>query len=88
MPDWSREIRERLAGLRVDPARVASVVEEIGQHLDDRYAELIGRGAPAEEARAAVLGELTSPAFAAALGDALPKPPFSSAPPADRVRST
>ena len=41
MPDWSREIRERLSGLKVDPAREQSIVDEISQHLDDRYAELL-----------------------------------------------
>ena len=29
MPDWSEEIRARLAGVHVEPAREASVVEEI-----------------------------------------------------------
>ena len=41
MPDWSKEIRERLAGLRLDPAREASVVEELAKHLEDLHAELI-----------------------------------------------
>jgi predicted permease len=82
MPDWTREIRERLAGLRVDPSREASVVEEVAQHLDDRYAELTAGGASPEAARKAALDELAgSPAIAAALGDALPRPAPSRLPP-------
>ena len=82
MPDWSREIRERLAGLGLDAAREASVVEEIGQHLDDRYAELVARGAPSEAARESALGELAgSSALARALADALPRPAPSRVPP-------
>ena len=52
MPDWSREIRERLAGLKVDPAREPSIVEEISQHLDDRYSELLARGEAPDSAPA------------------------------------
>jgi predicted permease len=82
MPDWSREIRERLAGLAVDPAREASVVEEIAQHLEDRCAELIAGGASPEAARKSALDELAgSPALAKALSEALPRPAPSRVPP-------
>ena len=37
MPDWSREIRAAIASLNLDPAREAEVVEELSQHLRDRY---------------------------------------------------
>src|SRR5262245_22815943 len=83
MPDWSREIRERLSGLKVDPAREQSIVEEISQHLDDRYAELLARGDSSESARRAALAELAGPAFAAALADAVPRPAPSALPPAE-----
>jgi len=83
MPDWSREIRERLTDLRVEPAHEASVVEEIAQHLDDRYAELLDRGVSPESARAAALEELDRPALAAALKDALPRPSAQRLPPGD-----
>ena len=43
MPEWSAEIRRRLEGLRIDPAREASIVEELSQHLEDRYEELVAR---------------------------------------------
>ena len=81
MPDWSKEIRERLAGLALDPTRDASVVEEIGQHLDDRYAELIAGGASPPAARKSALYELGGPALSRALADALPRPAPSRVPP-------
>ena len=81
MPEWSSEIRKRLEGLRIDPSREASVVEEISQHLDDRYAELVARGAAPDAARRSALEELAGPALCAALKDALPRPAPSRTPP-------
>ena len=60
MPDWKREIRARLAGLNLEPAREAGMVEEISQHLEDRFAELRARGVSEEEARRTALEELSS----------------------------
>jgi len=34
MPDWKKEIRERLAGLRLAPTREAEIVEELTQYLE------------------------------------------------------
>jgi macrolide transport system ATP-binding/permease protein len=52
MPDWKQEIRERLAGLRLDPAREAEIVEELAQDLEDCYEDLLAGGeAPAEAER-------------------------------------
>ena len=59
MPDWKREIRARLAGLKLVPTREAEIVEELAQHLDDRYEELLREGLTEEEARRAALVELT-----------------------------
>jgi hypothetical protein len=59
MPDWKDEIRRLLAGLRLAPTREAEIVEELSQHLDDRYEQLIEGGATVEEARRAALEELT-----------------------------
>jgi predicted permease len=65
MPDWKPEIRARLEGLHLEPAREAGIVEEISQHLEDRFAELRARGVPEEEARQAALQELSSDDFLA-----------------------
>jgi predicted permease len=59
MPDWKQEIRERLAPLNLAPAREAEIVEELAQHLEDRYAESLASGATPEEANCAALAELS-----------------------------
>ena len=58
MDNWELEIRKRLASLDLEPTREAAIVEELAQHLDDRYRELLARGASAEEARRLALAEL------------------------------
>ncbi|MEJ2185504.1 MAG: ABC transporter permease [Gemmatimonadota bacterium] len=58
MPDWRWEVRSRLADAGLSPADEASVVEELADHLEDRYAELRAGGAKDDEARAAALEEL------------------------------
>src|SRR5215813_14850205 len=58
MPEWKREIRERLAVLKLEPAREAEIVEELSQHLEDRYAESLASGATPEGASRAALAEL------------------------------
>lgn len=59
MPDWKEEIIKRLEGLKLDPVREAEIVEELSQHLDDRYGELLARGATDEQASRAALAELS-----------------------------
>jgi len=58
MPNWEQEIKERLAGLHLSPAREAEIVEELAQHLDDRVEELRSRCASQQEAHDAVRREL------------------------------
>ncbi len=81
MPEWSAEIRRRLEGLRIDSAREASIVEELSQHLEDRYAELVGEGAAPEDARRSSLEELAGGGLAAALKESLPRPAPPRTPP-------
>jgi putative ABC transport system permease protein len=59
MPDWKPEIRRRLTSLRLAPTREAAIVEELAQHLDDYYAELLAGGATSAEAYRATLVELS-----------------------------
>jgi len=59
MPDWKPEIRRRLAGLHLSPTREAAIVEELAQHLEDRYAESRSGGATEAEATRAALAELS-----------------------------
>ena len=59
MPDWKTEISKRLAPLKLAPAREAEIVEEVSQHLEDRYQELVAGGSLEEEARREALAELS-----------------------------
>ncbi len=59
MPDWKAEIRRRLQSLQLTPTREAEIVEELSQHLEDRYAESLASGATPEEAARAALAELS-----------------------------
>ena len=59
MPDWKPEIRRRLASLKLEPTREAAIVEELAQHLEDCYAELLAGGATAAEAYRRTLAELS-----------------------------
>src|SRR5258708_2674635 len=58
MSEWRDEIRQRLAELKLEPTREAEIIEELSQHLDDRYAELLAGGATEDEADRIVLAEL------------------------------
>lgn len=59
MPEWKSEIRNRLFSLRLDPAHEDGIVEELAGHLEDRYQEMLARGASYEQAHVAALGELS-----------------------------
>lgn len=50
MPDWKPNIRPRLASLRLSPTRENEIIEELSQHLEDRYKELVTGGASEEDA--------------------------------------
>jgi putative ABC transport system permease protein len=59
MPEWKREIEERLASLKLAPTREAEIVDELAQHLEDRYVESLACGATPDEAYRATLEELS-----------------------------
>lgn len=50
MPDWAEHVRARLSSLRLSATRENEIVEELSQHLDDRWRELMAGGASPEEA--------------------------------------
>jgi predicted permease len=58
MPDWSGEIRRRLSAVRLPPEREAAIVDEVAQHLEDRYQTLLASGQPAAEAERRAWREL------------------------------
>jgi predicted permease len=59
MPDWAEHVRGRLSSLRLSPTRETEIIEELSQHLDDRWRELIAGGAWPEEATRLALAEFT-----------------------------
>ena len=44
--EWIADLRPRLASLRLSPEREREILDELSQHLDDRYEELRAGGAP------------------------------------------
>src|SRR5215204_590741 len=65
-PDWRADIRARIAAARLHPQDEAELVEEVGQHLEEQFAELaskIGAGAAREQ----LLTQLRDPEFDEAL---------------------
>jgi len=65
MPVWSDHIRQRLQRLHLAPTREQEIVEELSQHLQDRYSDLRARGASAATAEVDALAELDVPGFLA-----------------------
>src|SRR5688500_17311202 len=61
MPDWIGHLRQRLASLTLTPTREAEVIEELSQHLDQRYDELRDSGVSDADARRRTIEELLDP---------------------------
>ena len=57
---WARAVRSRLSSVSLSPAREAEIVDELSQHLDDRYQELIAGGSSPEEATRVALADFRS----------------------------
>jgi predicted permease len=80
MPDWKQIVRRHLAGLKLAGASESEIFDELAQHLEDRYQELLLSGIPADEAeRIAVEPLHASPSLVEALRRArhrtVPEPP-------------
>ena len=58
MPDWKNIVRDRIASLRLAPAAQADLIEELAQHLEDRYRELRSAGTSEEDSLRQALAEL------------------------------
>jgi predicted permease len=59
--EWIADLRPRLASLRLSPEREREILDELSQHLDDRYEELRAGGVTAAEARRLAIAELHEP---------------------------
>src|SRR5688572_20444421 len=79
MPDFTAEVRRRLASASILPAREMEMVEEISQHLEDRYTRSRAAGLSDDDAIAAAWRELDeSDALSAAVARVVapaPAPP-------------
>jgi putative ABC transport system permease protein len=58
MQNWRGDIRRRLLRAQLSPAREVEVIEELSQHLQDRYDDLCAAGEGELTARATALAEL------------------------------
>ena len=58
MPDWTQLLRERLGPLNLTPAAESLLVNELAQHLEQRFRELRSGGASSEEAYKQTAAEL------------------------------
>jgi hypothetical protein len=58
--DWKSEILRRLAPLKLSPEREQEIADEISQHLDDQYQDLLSAGHSPEAALQQSLDELES----------------------------
>jgi putative ABC transport system permease protein len=81
--EWREQVRTRLAG--VDADDMSEMVEELAQHLDDRYRELLDAGASEADARRAVLGELAAPHVLARAIGPVARPPAAPPPMSGRA---
>ena len=57
MRNWTEHVRPRLSSLRLSPAREQEIVEELAQHLEDRWRELVAGGASEDDATRLALAE-------------------------------
>jgi predicted permease len=58
MPEWKPEIRRCIAPLKLSSAREAEIADELAQHLEDRYHELLATGQSEDGAFRTAIDEL------------------------------
>jgi predicted permease len=80
MPDWKQIVREHLRGLKLDGSTESEIFDELAQHLEDRYQEVLAFGTSETEAhRITIEPLLSSPSLVEALRRArrrtVPEPP-------------
>ena len=63
MPDWEKVVHERFASLGIDPASNTDIIEELVQHLDDKYRELCASSLAEDECQRRLEAELDDEAL-------------------------
>ena len=81
MPDWTLELRRRLAAFDLPPIEESRIVEELSHHLDDRMAELCRAGKSPSEASRLALDEISDDELRQGGWRALPIPVVAEPPP-------
>jgi putative ABC transport system permease protein len=61
MPDFKFEIRKSIADLNLPPEHEEEIVEELSQHLEERFEQAQSQGASEEKAKQLALDELIQP---------------------------
>lgn len=74
MPEWRQRVRELLAGAGLSPTTEIDVVEELAQHLEDRYQALAAQGVAEPDAVVLSLREIEGQSLLADLRASLPRP--------------
>ena len=86
---WVSDVRARLSPLRLSPTREMEIVDELSQHLEDHFQELIAGGALPEDARRLTLAQFQRgnalARFMAPLRQANSPPPITSGTPTGHV---
>jgi predicted permease len=65
MPEWKPEILRRLTPLKLSSTREAEIADELAQHLEDRYHELLATGQSEDAAFRTAIDELRGEALLA-----------------------
>ncbi|MGA8028557.1 MAG: ABC transporter permease [Bryobacteraceae bacterium] len=58
MPDWKNIVRERIVPLHMEATAESDLTEELAQHLEDRYGELLSGGESEQHAYQSAISEL------------------------------
>ncbi len=66
--DWKAHIRSRLVSPRLSPSREREIIEELAQHLEDRWHELMANGATPDDAAETARTEFSGARLEALLG--------------------
>ena len=69
MRDWKREIMQRFAERGLESTLTSEVAEELAQHGEDRYEELVARGETEAEAFRSAIAELMEGDVTGAAGE-------------------
>lgn len=85
MPDCKKEVRTALAHLNLEPGREESIVEELAQHLSEKYGELLDSGVREGDAYRLVLEDLNKHKLVAELRPVFRSEPSSITPGAEEM---